>query len=293
MTLSPLRMSGRAALSLDTPRVMGVLNVTPDSFSDGGRFNDVQAAVDQGLTMARAGATLIDIGGESTRPGATRIDAQTQKARVLPVIEALRAALDQAGFGDIALSIDTTRRAVAEPALDAGASMLNDVSAGRDDPAMLSLAAERAAPIALMHMQGEPASMQQHPRYNDVVEDVHAFLTRRTQAAVDAGVEPSQVVLDPGIGFGKTTEHNLTLLRRLDRFVATGQPVLLGTSRKRFISAVSDTQAGEAADRLGGTCAVTALAVQAGVAIIRVHDVAPNKQAADVARAIRPDPPRE
>jgi dihydropteroate synthase len=281
-----LQLPGRPPLVLDRARIMGVLNVTPDSFSDGGRFDAVDAAVAQGRAMASAGACIIDVGGESTRPGAERIDETTQRQRVVPVIERLRAALDEAGHGDVVISIDTTRAAVAEAALAAGAGMLNDVSAGQEDPALLSLAADRAAPIAMMHMQGGPATMQQNPRYDDVVAEVLAFLSRRKEAAVAAGIERSQVVIDPGIGFGKTTEHNLALLHHLDRFVATGQPVLVGASRKRFIQAVSAAAGERPDDRLGGTCAVTALAVQAGVQIVRVHDVAANKQAADVAGAI-------
>jgi dihydropteroate synthase len=293
MVRHTLQIPARPALSVTRPVIMGVLNVTPDSFSDGGRFDAVDAAVAQGLSLAEAGAALIDIGGESTRPGAERIDIDTQKARVLPVIERLRPALDKAGYEYVVLSIDTTRAAVAEAALDAGAAMLNDVSAGREDDALLPLAAARRAPIALMHMQGAPATMQRSPHYEDVVEDVLSFLRERVEAAAAAGIERSQVVIDPGIGFGKTAEHNLALLRHLHRFVATGQPVLVGASRKRFIQAVSDAGAETPDDRLGGTCAVTALAAAAGAAIIRVHDVAANRQAADVAWAIRgSDKPR-
>jgi len=209
-----------------------------------------------------------------------------QKQRVLPVIERLHAALDEAGFEDVFLSIDTTQSAVADAALDAGATMINDVSAGREDPGLLDVAGQRHVPIALMHMLGAPATMQDNPQYDDVVREVETFLRERVDAAVTAGVEPSQVVIDPGIGFGKTVAHNLRLLRQLDHFVAIGQPVLLGASRKRFIASVSEVEAETPGGRLGGTCAVTAWAVQQGVQICRVHDVAPNRQAADVAMAM-------
>ena len=264
---------------------MGILNVTPDSFSDGGKFDQTGQAVRQGLSMAAQGAAIIDVGGESTRPGAERIDPATQRDRVLPVIRALREALDE-HYPHVAISIDTTRRDVAEPAVDAGAGILNDVSAGRDDAGMFELAAARGLPMALMHMQGQPATMQDAPEYRDVVEDVRRFLIQRVEAASAAGVSREQLVIDPGIGFGKTVAHNLALLAHLDRFVATGQPVMLGASRKGFIGKVSPGTTETAADRVGGTCATTALAVAAGVRLLRVHDVAANQQAADVAYAV-------
>ena len=285
MTQHELTIPGRPSVKLTPMAVMGILNLTPDSFSDGGRFPDADATVAEGLNMAQAGAGFIDVGGESTRPGATRIDAQTQRERVLTVIERLRQTLDEAGFEQVVISIDTTQPAVAESALDAGAGMLNDVSAGCEHPAMLSLAAERQVPIALMHMQGEPATMQANPQYEDVVEEVRAFLLGRVEAAVEAGVSRRQVVIDPGIGFGKTVAHNLALLGRLDRFVDTTQPVLVGASRKRFIEQVSGETTQQANDRLGGTCAVTTLAALSGAALVRVHDVPANKQALDVTQA--------
>jgi dihydropteroate synthase len=265
---------------------MGILNVTPDSFSDGGQFASRDNAVAEGLAQAEAGAALIDVGGESTRPGAQRIDAATQKDRVLPVVERLRPALDEAGYDHVLISVDTTLRAVAEPALEAGANMLNDVSAGREDPALLALAGERGVPIALMHMLGAPATMQQNPKYHDVVGEVEAFLADRVAAAATAGADRGQVVIDPGIGFGKTVDHNLSLLKALPRFVSMGQPVLLGASRKRLIAAVSAVGTDQPAGRVSGTCALTAWAVQCGVAIARVHDAAANRQAADVAEAV-------
>ena len=275
----------------ERPRIMGILNVTPDSFSDGGRLTTPGAAAEAALRMAREGADVIDVGGESTRPGAPRVDAPEQRRRVVPAIEATRRALDAAGFGRVAISVDTTRAAVAEAALDAGAAMLNDVSAGRDDGAMFTLAADRGVDLVLMHMLGQPATMQHQPRYDDVVEEVRAFLLDRAAAAEAAGVARTRIVIDPGIGFGKTLEHNLSLLAGLDRLMDSPYRVMLGASRKRFIAAVA-RQAGspvpdEAVDRLGGTVATTALAVMAGVRLVRVHEVAANRQAADVACAVR------
>lgn len=263
------------------PLIMGILNVTPDSFSDGGRFIDTAAAIRHALGMLDEGADIIDIGGESTRPGAARITATEQLARVMPVMEGLAEHTD----GRITISIDTTRAEVAAAALHAGASLINDVSAGRDDPDMFSLAAERKCSIVLMHMQGTPATMQDNPVYKNVVEDVLAFLHARIDAARSAGVAEKHIIIDPGIGFGKTFEHNLALMQNLYRFTATGYPVLLGASRKRFLKTLCEETA---ADRLtGATCATTVLGVQAGVRIFRVHDVYANRQAADIASRIR------
>jgi dihydropteroate synthase len=270
-------------LSLDRPRIMGILNVTPDSFSDGGMWVDVDAAAAHALRMVDEGADVIDVGGESTRPGSQRIAADEQRRRVVDVIRRAREALDEAGLGRVVISIDTTLAAVAEAALDAGAAMINDISAGREDGQMLALAAGRGVPIVLMHMRGEPGTMQDQPCYGDVVGEVEAFLLERAAAA--AGVAAGQIVIDPGIGFGKTLEHNLALLAAMPRFVATGMAVMVGASRKRFIAALS--AAADAEDRLGGTCAVTALATAAGVQMLRVHDVAANVQAAVVAAAIK------
>ncbi len=279
-----LRFPGRPSLSLDRPRIMGVLNVTPDSFSDGGRFSGRDQAVAHGVAMAREGADLIDVGGESSRPGAERVSAAQQIERTAGVIAALRSALDHDHFPGVALSIDTTRADVAEAALDAGASMLNDISGGREDERMLRLAAERAVPICLMHMHGQPRTMQTAPSYGDVVAEIQAFLTQRVEAAVAAGVEWTQIVIDPGIGFGKTLEHNLALLRALPRYVATGQPVLLGTSRKSFLAKLAGRpELKVEPDPAGGTAATSALGVAAGVRLFRVHDVALNRQAVDVA----------
>jgi dihydropteroate synthase len=269
--------------------------VTPDSFSDGGQWQDQDAAVRHAIEMAEQGADLIDVGGESTRPGSQRVAAEQQKTRVVGVIERVRRELDRRfGPATVAVSIDTTLAAVAAAALDAGANMLNDVSAGRDDQGMLDLAASRGAPIVLMHMIGTPATMGRSPQYEDVVGEVESFLLDRARAAIAAGVPRQQIVIDPGIGFGKTTEHNLVLLANLGRLVATGYPVLLGASRKRFMSELGKDRNGKTPDptqRLGATCATTAVGVGAGVALFRVHDVPANRQAADLACKIRRSSP--
>jgi dihydropteroate synthase len=246
--------------------VMGILNITPDSFSDGGAYAAPDAAVEAALEMAKAGADLIDIGGESTRPGAQRIGAAAQIERVLPVIQRL------AGRVDAVLSIDTTRADVARAALDAGVTLINDISGGTDDPAMLPLAAQRDAPIVLMHMQGKPATMQVDPQYADVVTEVKQYLKDRLEAAMEAGVKREKVLLDPGIGFGKTADHNLALLRELRQFTELGRPLLLGTSRKGFVGRITGET--EASQRLMGTAATVAWCATNGAAIVRVHDVA-------------------
>ena len=288
-----LLLHDKTVMSLDRPRIMGILNLTPDSFSDGGLYTDTGQAVRHGLAMAEQGADLIDAGGESTRPGAKRIGADEQINRVVPVIRALRQRLDER-HPAVPISIDTTRADVAEAAVRAGAAVLNDISAGREDPRMLGLAAEHGLPIVLMHMRGEPGTMQDRPHYEDVVAEVRDFLLERAEAALSAGVDRRRIVLDPGIGFGKTAEHNLALLRALGEFVATGYPILIGASRKRFLAGFGPPEAsGSTAtrekinDRLGGTCAVTAYGAMAGVKLFRVHDVAPNRQAAGLARALK------
>jgi dihydropteroate synthase len=261
------------------PLIMGVLNVTPDSFSDGGRFLAPEAAVERARTMVAEGAALIDVGAESTRPGSQPVAPEEQLRRSLGVIRALRAALPE----DVVISIDTRSVVVARAALAAGAGLLNDVSAGAE-AGMLELAASAGVPICLMHMQGTPATMQQDPHYEDVVAEVLAGLEGRVAAAVAAGVPRSRCLIDPGIGFGKTRSHNLALLAALPAFVATGSPVLLGTSRKRFMGAICRETEPQAL--VGATCATTALGVVAGVKVFRVHDVRANRQAAEVAFAI-------
>ena len=261
------------------PLIMGVLNVTPDSFSDGGRYADPRVAVDVALQMVSDGAAVIDIGGESTRPGAQPVPADQQVRRVLPVIEGIvRANLP------VTLSIDTTRAQVGQAALDVGATLLNDISAGRDDPDMLPLAASRCAPIVLMHMQGTPATMQADPNYSDVVAEVCRHLLDRAAAAVGAGVTRSNVLLDPGIGFGKTMTHNLQLLRDLPRLAGLGYPLLVGTSRKKFIGTLTSEMAPD--DRVMGTAASVAWSIANGAAIVRVHDVAAMAKVVRVVRAI-------
>lgn len=259
---------------------MGILNVTPDSFSDGGRHLRVEDALAQAGRMLAEGADILDVGGESTRPGSDPVPVPEQIRRVLPVIAAIRRA-----HPDCALSVDTTRAAVAEAALSAGADLVNDVSAGRDDPDMLALVASRKAAYALTHIQGTPKTMQDDPHYTDVVGEVLAFLLERVAVARAHGVADTHLVIDPGIGFGKRKQDNLDLLAELGRFAATGYPLLLGASRKRFMGAICRET--EPAALLPATIATTALGVMAGARLFRVHDVRENRQAADLADAVR------
>jgi dihydropteroate synthase len=256
-------------------KLMGVVNVTPDSFSDGGRYLDADAAVAHGEELARDGAEILDVGGESTRPGAEAVGAEEELARVEPVVKGLA--------GGATVSIDTSKAVVAETALDAGAAIVNDVTALRGDPGMAGVCAERGAGLVLMHMKGDPRTMQENPVYADVVDEVKAFLAERLQAAIAAGVEEDRVWLDPGIGFGKTLEHNLELLRRLGELRELGRPLVVGTSRKGFIGKVDGSGV---EDRLGGTVASSVLAVAEGADVVRVHDVAEAAQALRVAGAI-------
>lgn len=256
--------------------VMGIVNVTPDSFSDGGRYLDPQAAADHARDLVREGADLLDVGGESTRPGAVPVSEEEELRRVIPVIRAL------AGDG-IPLSIDTLKPAVAEAALEAGASVVNDVGAGRGDASMARLVARTGAGYVAMHMQGTPATMQVSPRYADVVGEVKGFFADLLRRLAAAGVDPDQVVLDPGIGFGKSLEHNLELLARVDAFRELGRPLLLGVSRKSFLERLLGTPV---AERLPGSLAAACLAVAGGAGLIRTHDVAATVQALRVAEAI-------
>ncbi len=258
---------------------MGVVNVTPDSFSDGGRFFDEAAAVSHGLALAEAGADWLDVGGESTRPGAEPVSEAQELARVIPVIAGLRARTA------LPISIDTLKPAVARAAVAAGASMWNDVSALTAAPDSLETAAELGCAVTLMHMRGEPRTMQDDPRYDDVVAEVAAYLAHRAQVALAAGVRREAIWLDPGIGFGKTTVHNLALIARLDRLAALGFPVLLGASRKRFIRAL-DPKGDAPAARLGGSLAAALAGARAGAAMVRVHDVRETVQALAVQAAI-------
>ncbi len=280
--VSPIRLPHGPLAVGSGPFVFGVLNVTPDSFSDGGRFVGVQDAVDAGCRMAEAGADVIDVGGESTRPGAEPVSADEQIRRTQPVIAALA---ERLGPDGPALSIDTRAARVARAALDAGARIINDITALRDDAEMASLAAERHAVVVLMHMQGTPTTMQQRPTYDDVVGEVRAFLADRVASVTTAGIAPSRIIIDPGIGFGKTTDHNLAILAGLTAFREIGVPVLVGPSRKRFIGQLLGIE--DPADRLYGTLAAVAACVLAGVECVRVHDVAETRQVADLCAAIR------
>ena len=262
------------------PLLMGILNVTPDSFSDGGLYRQTDAAVARAREMAAQGADIIDIGGESTRPGAARVAAAEQLKRVLPVVRQLRGELP----ADIPISIDTTSTLVAGAALEHGVAMVNDISAGRDDPGMFSLIAEAGLPYIIMHMQGTPDTMQDNPHYTDVVAEIRAFLLTRAVAAQDAGVQQQNLVLDPGIGFGKSRRDNLDLIANLSSFRVTGYKVLLGASRKRFMGSICTIS--NYSELVGATCATTAIGVFAGVNILRVHDIKENRQALDVAWAL-------
>jgi dihydropteroate synthase len=278
-TVPTLRLRDRE-FRLDRPLIMGVLNVTPDSFADGGRWLDPDAALARARALHEAGADIIDVGGESTRPGAAPVGADAELARVVPVIEALARDID------VAIAIDTCKPVVMREAVGAGASMINDVLALRADGA-LEAAAELGVPVCLMHMQGEPRTMQADPRYDDVVADVHRFLADRLLACEFAGIPRQRLLVDPGFGFGKTLEHNLELLRRLERFTDLGVPVLAGLSRKSMIGALT----GRAIeDRVAGSVAAALIAVQRGAAIVRVHDVAPTRDALAVWAAVADRP---
>jgi dihydropteroate synthase len=255
---------------------MGVVNVTPDSFSDGGEFLDPELAIAHGGQLAEQGADVLDIGGESTRPGAEAVDADEELRRVIPVVEAL------AG-GGLAVSIDTSKVAVAAAALDAGAAMVNDVTALRAEPELAGLCAERGAEVVLMHMLGDPRTMQEDPTYDDVVDDVKAFLAERIEFATAEGIDESRIWVDPGIGFGKTVEHNLELHRRLGELAELGRPIAFGSSRKSFIGKLTGAEVDR---RLGGTIASNVIAYANGAGLLRVHDVAPMRQALNAAEAI-------
>lgn len=258
------------------PFIMGILNVTPDSFSDGGRFEDVERAVERGCAMAEEGADFIDVGGESTRPGAQAVPEEEERRRVMPVIRRLAARVS------VPISIDTYKARIAAEALDAGAVIVNDITGMTFDGAMARTVADHRASVVLMHMQGTPRSMQERPHYDDVVGEVRTFLLRQAEAARQAGI--TQILIDPGIGFGKTLDHNLELLRHLTAFTETGYPVLVGPSRKSFLGKLLDLPVDE---RLEGTAAAVAACVLQGAAILRVHDVRAMKRVAIVAHALR------
>ncbi|MBN2291318.1 MAG: dihydropteroate synthase [Pirellulales bacterium] len=260
---------------------MGILNVTPDSFSDGGKFIDPVTAVEHGRRLAAEGADIIDVGGQSTRPGSIRVDADEELRRVLPVVESLCRELD------LPVSIDTYHAVVARESVAAGAEIINDVTALTGDAAMPVAAATSGAGVCLMHMQGTPATMQNDPQYDDVVDDVYAYLAGRCDAATKAGIEVERIAIDPGIGFGKTTEHNLALLRAVDRFHELGRPLLIGHSRKGFIGRMLNDMD---ADRTAGTIGVSLAMCLAGVEILRVHDVAAVRQAIELFAVSRSSP---
>jgi len=257
--------------------VMGVLNVTPDSFSDGGQFFDADKAIEKAEQMAGDGAAIIDVGGESTRPGSASVSVEEQIRRVVPVIEALAKKVD------VPISVDTYNFEVAEAALKAGAAMINDITALSDER-IGGLAAKQGVPIVLMHMQGTPATMQVEPKYEDVVGEVLEFLIERAKRAEQFGIDRDKIFIDPGIGFGKTTEHNLLLLRGIQKFMETGYRVLVGTSRKSFIGRITGKE--NPAERIFGTAATVALCAAAGVSIVRVHDVAEMMDVIEVVKAV-------
>jgi dihydropteroate synthase len=257
------------------PRIMGILNVTPDSFSDGGEWFDYDEAVAHARDMAAAGAHILDVGGESTRPGADPVSVAEELRRVIPVITAARETGAQ-------VSIDTMKLEVATAAVDAGATYVNDVTAFRNEPELAAFVAERGCDCCLMHMLGEPRTMQDDPRYDDVVDDIRAFLEERATFAIDEGVPAQRIMVDPGIGFGKTLEHNLELIDRLDEIVAIGRPVVFGASRKSFLGKLTGRQVDE---RLAGSIASNIIAYERGARVFRVHDVAPAVDALKVASA--------
>jgi dihydropteroate synthase len=262
--------------------VMGIVNVTPDSFSDGGRYLDRAAAISHATELEASGAAILDIGGESTRPGALPVSPEEELDRVLPVIEGLRSAGARAQ-----ISIDTSKATVAAAALESGATLVNDVTALRADSAMAELVARSGAECCLMHMLGEPRTMQDHPHYDDVVAEVKAFLEQRMTFAILHGITEERILLDPGIGFGKTLEHNLELLRRLDEIVALGRPVVIGTSRKSFLGRITGSPVD---DRLAATIATNVLAYERGARVFRVHDVGPVRDALAITAATVPRP---
>lgn len=269
-----------AGLSEQHPWVMGILNVTPDSFSDGGKFDRLEVAVARGEALVAAGADILDIGGESTRPGAETVSAQDEIARTAPVIAALR----QAGV-TVPISIDTRKAAVAQAALLAGASMVNDVSGFTYDSELAPLCAAHGVPVCVMHAQGDPATMHLDPQYDDVLLDVYDWLAARIEALVAQGIARDQIIADPGIGFGKTQSHNLALLQRISLFHSLGVPVLLGASRKRFIGSIGG--APQPSDRMPGSIAVALAALAQGVQVVRVHDVEETVQAIALWRAVQ------
>lgn len=277
--LPPLKLPRERSIIFDRPLVMGIVNVTPDSFSDGGQFLQADHAVGHALKLIEEGADLIDIGGESSRPGAESVPIEDELQRVVPVVEQLRSQTETP------ISVDTYKSEVAHAALEAGADIINDISALRMDPEMVRVIAQSGAPIILMHMLGTPATMQQSPHYTNCVEEISAFFVQRIAFAVQHGIARERIIVDPGIGFGKRFEDNLDLLRALHRFTQFGLPLLVGASRKSFISRVTGAQTSPT-ERLGGSIAAAVVARQRGANILRVHDVAATIEAIKVAEAI-------
>ena len=268
-------------LDFSSPIIMGILNVTPDSFSDGGAYPSTKSAVDRALIMIEQGAKIIDIGGESTKPGSERVPPIEQKRRIIDVISQLKKVIPN----NILISVDTTSSEVAQAAIDLGVEMINDVSGGTDDEKMMPLIAQNNLYYCIMHMQGSPKTMQDNPTYENVIEEIKTFLMAQAIKLIELGLEKNKIILDPGIGFGKTTNHNLEILNNLEIFSSLGFNTLLGASRKRLFSEISKENNPE--DRISGTCATSALGVVAGINIFRVHDVWQNKQAIDVAFNIK------
>ena len=267
----------QGALDLTVPKVMGILNVTPDSFSDGGRYLALEQALEAAYSMVEQGAAILDIGGESTRPGAAPVSLDEELRRVIPVIEALSREVE------VPLSIDTSKPEVMSAAVEAGASLINDVMALRQ-PGALQVAADLKAPVCLMHMQGQPGNMQHNPEYFDVVAEVKSFLRQRKQVCREAGIDPSQIILDPGFGFGKTLNHNLKILRYLDEFKELNSPILVGISRKSMLGQLTGKAVEE---RLPASVAAAVLAAERGAHILRVHDVGPTVDALKILEAVR------
>lgn len=271
---------GRWSLDLDAqPRIMGVINVTPDSFSDGGDFFSPATAIDQGKALVLAGADMLDIGGESTRPGSKATDANEEIGRVVPVIEALARQVQ------VPICVDTNKAAVAEKALESGASMINDVSAGRFDPDILRVAADADVPLILMHMKGKPRTMQEKPVYNDLLGEIKSFLADAANRAEAVGVAADKIIIDPGIGFGKTFDHNLILINRLEEFAELNMPLLIGASRKAFLGEIIGGAPAKELDI--ATTAITALSIYKGAHIVRVHDAALARQTRAVVTAVK------
>lgn len=266
----------------DRVLVMGVLNITPDSFYDGGSYSSPGNAIERGLSMVEDGADIIDVGGESSRPGSCPVEADEELARVIPVIEGIRRQ------SDVAISIDTTKATVAQAAVDSGAAIVNDISAMRFDPEMAGMIASTGAAVVLMHMQGTPGTMQISPRYSDTVDEIIDFLRERVETGLAAGISRERMMIDPGIGFGKRLEHNIAILRGLGAFKRLGLPVLVGLSRKSFLGDILDVPA---AERLTGTISANAIAIANGADIIRVHDVKEARGTADVAFRLRNNAP--